>query len=60
MSTLAPPHAHEAPTRRTLLAAARILGSTALAFALAGLAAEGAHGLLATGVPLAPRVMVPL
>ena len=60
MTTLAQPHVNEAPSRRALLKATRFLGCIGLSLAIASLAALGARWLVAAGLPLAPRVMVPL
>ena len=60
MTTLAQPHVNEAPSRRALQKATRFLGCLGLVIALAGLAVHAARWLVAAGVPLAPRVTVPL
>ena len=60
MTTLAQTHVNEAPSRRALQKATRLMGCIGLVLALASLAAFGARWLVAAGLPLAPRVMVPL
>jgi len=60
MTTFVQPHVNEAPSRRAMQKAIRLVPCITLVFALAGLVTLGARWFLAAGLPLAPRVMVPL
>jgi len=60
MATLLHPHVNETHSRGALFKALRVLGFIGISLALASLAGLGARWLVEAGVPLAPRVMVPL